>query len=133
MTRQFMAALHEAGIDEQRIRVELFSQDPASTASEGLKPRLVTFQRLRVWLPPRKVRQRRVETLLDTAQAARIRVPCKCTVGSCGTCKVKVLRGRVIMDEPNSLTAEEVKEGYVLACVAYPCESVVVQLPTWRR
>ena len=34
------------------------------------------------------------------------------------------------MDEPNSLSIDDAKNGYVLGCIAYPTESVVVKLPT---
>jgi hypothetical protein len=35
----------------------------------------------------------------------------------------------VLMDEPNGLSIEDARSGYVLACLAYPCEAVVVRLP----
>ena len=70
-----------------------------------------------------------VETLLETANRNNVKIASSCTMGTCKSCKVKVKRGSVVMDEPNMLSMQEAEDGYVLACVAYPCESVLVKLP----
>lgn len=129
LVKKCLEAFHGAGIDESRIRIELFNAPPAEAEEIALKPRLVTF------LPPtllgrvRHVRQRQVESLLETARSAGIEIPAQCTAGSCKACKLKVKSGSVILDEPNQLTLEEAREGYVLSCLAYPCENLVVQTP----
>lgn len=117
------------GVDEARIRIELFNTPPTSAEELGLKPRLVTFLPSRLLGKTRHVRQRQVETILETARSAGIDLPYQCQSGTCKTCKLKVKGGSVIMDEPNLLSLEEAKEGYVLGCVAYPCENLVVQMP----
>lgn len=129
LVKKCLEVFHGAGIDESRIRIELFNAPPAEAEEIALRPRLVTF------LPPtllgrvRHVRQRQVESLLETARSAGIDIPAQCTAGSCKACKLKVKSGSVILDEPNQLTLEEAREGYVLSCVAYPCENLVVQTP----
>ena len=129
LVKKCLEVFHGAGIDESRIRIELFNAPPAEAEEIALRPRLVTF------LPPtllgrvRHVRQRQVESLLETALSAGIDIPAQCTAGSCKACKLKVKSGSVILDEPNQLTLEEAREGYVLSCVAYPCENLVVQTP----
>ncbi len=129
MARACMSMLKTQGIPETRIKVELFSSSPAVADNMELKPRVVSFSRKGSWLPPVHVRQRKVETLLETAQRANVKIASDCRSGSCKTCKVKLKRGRVLMDEPNALTLQEARDGYVLACIAYPCQSVEVQLP----
>lgn len=58
------------------------------------------------------------ESVLNDALDSGIPFPHSCTVGTCGTCKVKLLSGKVreLSDSANILTAEELREGYVLAC-----------------
>lgn len=122
-------AFHNAGIAESRIFIETFSSPPATLISDELKPRSITFLPATVLGNTVRVRQRQVETILETARRNGVSIPQKCTVGNCQTCKVKIKSGMVIMDEPNSLTIENAKNGYVLSCVSYPCESVIVKLP----
>jgi len=57
-------------------------------------------------------------TLLNSALNAGIDWPYKCKVGSCGTCKCKVLSGgiKAQIDFGYVLSPEEINEGYVLAC-----------------
>ena len=58
------------------------------------------------------------ENLLTVALARGIKWPHKCRVGSCGTCKCKVLEGEVKpeIDFGNVLSLEQIESGYVLAC-----------------
>lgn len=129
LVKSGVEGLRSAGVDENRIHIELFNRPPLSQAQTELKPRLITFLPVSVFGKVRHVRQRKVETILESARQAGISIPQKCNVGNCGTCKVRLKSGSVLMDEPNSLTVEDAQEGYVLSCVAYPCENVVVQLP----
>ncbi len=58
------------------------------------------------------------ENLLTVALARGIKWPHKCRVGSCGTCKCKVLVGEIKpeIDFGNVLSLEQIESGYVLAC-----------------
>jgi ferredoxin-NADP reductase len=123
-------AFHSAGISESRIHIETFSSPPARLISDELKPRSITFLPSTVLGNTVRVRQKQVETLLETARRNGVNIPQKCTVGNCQTCKIKIKSGMVLMDEPNSLSIDDAKNGYVLGCIAYPTESVVVKLPT---
>ena len=129
LTRKMVSAFDESGIPESRVSVELFSNTPAIEDNTELKPRVVSFFRSGLLGSIIHTRQRKVETLLETAQHHKLQIPSSCSMGTCKTCKVKVKSGTVTMDEPNSLTLSEAEDGYVLACVAYPCETVKVKLP----
>jgi ferredoxin len=67
--------------------------------------------------------------VLEAAIEAGVDMPYSCTVGGCGTCRVRVLQGDLAMDEPNCLSDQERAEGYVLACIARPASSCVVEVP----
>lgn len=130
LAKELISTLQSNGLPEGSLRVELFSTAPSMEDNALLKPRVVSFRRKGLFSPPRIVRQRQVETILETAAKNGVKIPTNCTVGNCKSCKVKLKSGHAIMDEPNSLTTAESSEGYVLACVAYPCESIEVELPS---
>lgn len=129
LASSFLDALNAIGIPESAVKFELFSAPAHVTEDAELQPRRVVFENPGLLGGSVSVDQKQVETLLDTASRAGIKISQHCTVGNCKACKVKVLQGTAVMDEPNSLSTDEALAGYVLACVAYPCEDVVVQLP----
>lgn len=57
-------------------------------------------------------------TLLDAAEAISVPLESACRVGSCGTCKVKVLSGHTAMRRDDCLSSKEIRNGIVLACQA---------------
>lgn len=58
------------------------------------------------------------DTLLDAADAAGVAIESSCRVGTCGTCKVKVVSGQVNMYRDDILSSQELKQHIVLACQA---------------
>lgn len=66
------------------------------------------------------------QTLLEAGLEANLDLMFSCQMGGCAACKVKILHGDVVMDEPNCLSQEERAEGYCLACVARPVTPTVV-------
>ena len=50
-----------------------------------------------------------------------------CRAGSCGSCKVKLLRGDVDMEVDDGLEPEDRVSGYILACQAIPKTDVEVE------
>ncbi len=67
------------------------------------------------------------QTVLEAGLEAGAEMAFSCTVGGCGTCRVRLVSGRVEMSEPNCLSDEERREGYVLACVSRPEGAVSVR------
>ena len=65
-------------------------------------------------------------TILQTALALDIDLPYSCQSGLCTSCMGKCTSGRMKLDEEDSLTEEDLKEGYVLTCVGHPLTSDVV-------
>jgi ring-1,2-phenylacetyl-CoA epoxidase subunit PaaE len=56
------------------------------------------------------------ETVLDAAARAGLDLPFSCRAGVCSTCRTKVVRGEVAMDQNYALEDWELEQGYVLAC-----------------
>jgi CDP-4-dehydro-6-deoxyglucose reductase len=71
------------------------------------------------------------ETVLAAATRAGVRLPHSCTLGNCGSCRVRVAEGRVnYTTQPMALSAAEEAQGFALACQAHPEGDLVIEVPT---
>ncbi|MEI6895112.1 MAG: 2Fe-2S iron-sulfur cluster binding domain-containing protein [Colwellia sp.] len=64
------------------------------------------------------------ESLLRQGENAGLILPYSCLGGSCGSCKAKLLSGKVKQNSTDGLSANEQKEGYILLCSSYPLTDV---------
>ncbi len=60
------------------------------------------------------------DSILHTALALDIDLPYSCQSGICTACMGRCTSGRVKLDEEDTLTDSELKDGYVLTCVGHP-------------
>lgn len=60
------------------------------------------------------------ESILNAALRVRPDVPFACAGGVCGTCRAKLVTGKVTMDENYALEQDELDKGYVLTCQSHP-------------
>ena len=69
-------------------------------------------------------------TLLEAALANDIAFPHSCTVGTCASCKCRLVSGsvRAVSDFGYTLSKEELEAGYILACQAVPTSDIVVDV-----
>jgi ferredoxin len=105
-------------VDLQRVRVERFSADlPADARSFDLE---LTRSGKRLTVAAD-------QTVLDAVLDAGVDVPFSCRTGLCGTCKVKVVDGRV--DHRDSVLQAQEREGSMCACVSRAAgESLAIEL-----
>jgi ring-1,2-phenylacetyl-CoA epoxidase subunit PaaE len=65
-------------------------------------------------------------SILDAALQQRGDAPYACKNGVCGTCRARVVEGKVDMDQNFALEHDEVERGYVLSCQAHPLTDHVI-------
>jgi ring-1,2-phenylacetyl-CoA epoxidase subunit PaaE len=65
-------------------------------------------------------------SILDATLRYRADAPFACKNGVCGTCRAKVVEGKVRMDANYALEPVDVAAGYVLACQSHPAADRVV-------
>ncbi len=69
------------------------------------------------------------ESILQAFLREGLPFPHNCRVGGCGECKCKLVSGKVkeLTDKSYLLSAEELQQGYILACQSRPKTDVVVE------
>ncbi|WP_174874049.1 hybrid-cluster NAD(P)-dependent oxidoreductase [Vogesella oryzae] len=66
------------------------------------------------------------QTILAAAQQQGLRVPSSCSKGLCGTCKTKLLDGKVDMKHGGGIRQREIDQGWILPCCSVPLTPVVL-------
>lgn len=116
-----IALLIGLGVERNQILTELFGSGVKAIDDPLAVDATVVFSKSGVeFLLPAG------STLLEAAEAVSVPLESACRVGSCGTCKVKVLSGSAGMRRDDGLSNREIRDGIVLACQAVPRSSKIV-------
>ena len=112
-----LAALH---VPATSVHIERFVSLRPLVTPPGSAPRRLEVMGVKGLISPGK-------TVLEGAQEAGVNLDYSCTMGGCGACKVRLLSGEVVHDEPNCLTQQERDAGMILTCVARPLSDISLE------
>lgn len=111
--------LLKSGIDKKSIKYELFT---STTHKKEVNSALTGNCKITVLLDEEETtfEMRQDEIILDAALAKGLDAPYSCQGGICSSCLAKVIEGEAVMVKNTILDDDEVEEGLILTCQAYP-------------
>ncbi len=126
LMRAVERAAKQVGAAPEHIHTERFFSPPqpaARTAAAG-----GAVARVRVAETGAMLQGQAGESLLETLERHGYEADFSCRAGSCGTCRLRVLGGRVRNPNGQALTPAERAAGYVESCIAQPLGEVTIAL-----
>lgn len=126
MMKNIMEALDELNIDHKKIHkenfvVELLNENVEIEETERDVTIFIKGEKHIVnVLPGESIQQKALE--------AGLPIPNSCQHGTCGTCKARLLSGKLKLISQSALSQDDINDGYCLTCVGYPASDNVVVL-----
>lgn len=120
------AMMLDLGVESRHLRLEAFGVDkrsPRAHVDVSSAPKLkITFSQSN-----QVIQWNGVESILDGAESCGVDIENACRSGTCGSCKVRVLRGQVKMEMDDALDEDEKAKGFILACRAMATTDVEIE------
>jgi ring-1,2-phenylacetyl-CoA epoxidase subunit PaaE len=124
--------LEQNGIDKKKIHFELFTT-PGQDKQPGVGSRELAVYPGQSGVTV-KIDGRSIDfdlafdgdVILNAACKQGADLPFSCKGGVCGTCRAKLMEGKVEMEVNYALEPEEVERGYILTCQSHPTTDRVI-------
>jgi len=132
----YMAAvrnmLKNAGFDMQHYHEESFSFDELPTSGQTETKTIATdidasSYKVEFTKSGSSIQCAYDQFVLDAGVAAGMRLPSSCRKGLCGTCKSKLISGKVDMKHGGGIRQREIDQGFFLPCCSKPLTDLVVE------
>lgn len=112
------------GVEKNRIHFELFTASASAATNVSTKEGSVVLS-IKADEENYTIETTANKSLLDAALQQKIEVPYSCQGGVCCSCIAKISSGTATMENNQILTDEEVEEGLVLTCQAFPTSAEI--------
>ena len=134
MTEPVIEMLQQLGVPDSQIKSESFASpsrnhsSATATLAESVVKAVVPSEdaTLEFSRSGKSVGELQSRTILEIAESEGIELPYECRSGVCGQCKVRLLRGSVVMDVDDALDSADHAQRLILCCQARCMDRVLV-------
>ena len=121
--------MRTAKIDNQAFKGVRYLKNSRQLSSQKVKKRTLVVSFVVILETPQG--QEKIECdgdtyIIDAVEANGIDLPYSCRAGCCSACAGKIIMGTVGQEDQCFLDKDQIKDGFVLTCVAYPASDCTI-------